>query len=233
MSHLKLTNKTSCSKIGAGLGIIMGGYMFRNDAGHNIVFGTLVSIANTILGVAGSAIGSQIILSSSKAEITEKDLENQVKIVKNHFDKINPIETNYNLYSFDPIGENFMFSWIKDLLSNSSKEDFDNKFLSTKYLVFDYLRNATPYDVALDAAPAIGGAVKILINGSYTQCFATCIEVSAVYAARSYLLNYYLYREGFLNDIELLELECNKNELQSFQEVIPEELYIEMNRVAV
>lgn len=223
MSYLKLTNQTSCSKIGAGLGILLGGWQLGNNP-----------ILNVVLGLAGSVAGSRILLTTTKTEVTEKDFQNQTEIVKNHFGTINPVETNYNLYKVDPVGESPWFSWIKGFFLNSAKEDYENQFSSTKYFVHDYLRSTSnPYYLGLDTAPAVGGAVKFAMGvKDYSNFGSTCAEVGVVYALRPYL-NYCLYQKGWLNDIESLDLECNQDEIQLFQEAMPEELYTEMTRVSV
>jgi hypothetical protein len=214
MSHLKLTNTTSFSKIGAGLGIMLGGWIFNNP------------VLNIALGLTGSFIGNQIILSKITTEITEEDLSKQIQIVKNHFDTSNPIETNYNLYDVDPIGKLPFFNLIEYLYKNTAKQNLDNKFLSSKHFVFDYSWGTTPYDYA----PLIGGAVKHYLKDS--NGLTTCAEIGLIYALRPFL-NYFLYQQDLLNDIESFELECNQHELKDFIEVIPEDLYIGMNRVAV
>jgi hypothetical protein len=189
-------------------------------------------VLNVALGLTGSFIGNQIILSKITTEITEEDLSKQIQIVKNHFDKINPIETNYNLYDVDPIGTLPFFNWIENLYKNTAKQNLDNKFLSSKYLVFDYSWGTTLYDYWLDVAPLIGGVMKCLIAQDQKNIATTCVEIGLIYALRPFL-NYALYQQDLLNDIESLVLECNQNELKNFAEVIPEELYMGMNRVAI
>jgi hypothetical protein len=226
MSYLKLVNQTSASKIGAAIGIWGSGLLCGGSA--------ISHIFSVPLGLVGSAIGSRFILTTTTTEMMTKDLDQQVTAIEAHFDGVNPVETDYNLYSDDPVGNKPIYSLIKDYLLNPEKGDYQNKFPSTKFFVHDYLRSSiNPYYLGLDAAPAIGGIFKFLgAQTKNTVEFAlTCGEVAAVYLLRPYI-NYALHQKGMLNDTEHFELECAKSELKNFKDVIPSELYDEMLRVA-
>lgn len=226
MSYLKLVNQTSASKLGAGAGILLSGLLCGGSK-----LSHLISIP---LGVAGSAIGSRFILTTITTEMMLKDFDQQKQVVKQHFDGINPIETDYNIYFNDPIAEKPLFCLIRDYFLNYEKEEHINKFPSTKYLVHDDLMNTTnPYYLVLDAAPAIGGLFKFLATTQHDvlDFLGACGEVAAVYMIRPYV-NYALYQKGMLNDTEHFELECSKSELEDFRDVLPEALYNDMMRVA-
>ncbi len=226
MSYLKLVNQTSASKIGAGAGILLSGLLCGG--------GKLSHLVSIPLGVAGSAIGSRFILTTTTTEMMLKDFDQQKQVVKKHFDGVNPIETDYNIYFNDPIAEKPLFCLIRDYFFNQEKEEHINKFPSTKYFVHDDLINpANPYYLGLDAMPAIGGLAKFFIAKEHDVLgfIGTCGEVAAVYMIRLYI-NYALYQKGMLNDTEHFELECSRDELKSFKDVLPEALYDDMMRVA-
>lgn len=229
MSYLKLVNQTSASKIGAGVGIWASGFLFGGSQ-----ISHLVSLP---MGLIGSFVGSKFILTTTTTEMMLKDFDEQKKVVEKHFDGINPIETDYNIYFHDPFVDQPFFCLIKDYFLNPEKELYINKFPSTKYFVHDLLIEKTnPYYLALDAAPIIGGLAKLFHSSNkgikgVVDVALTCGEVGAVYFLRPYV-NYALYQNGMLNDTEHFELECSKDELEDFRDVLPEAIYNDMIRVA-
>lgn len=237
MTQLTFIKHQSWSKVGtiAGLGLgyaISGGNRFAGD----------------LLSVIGTTVGAFISMPSQKTTIgTSADVK-QLEILKDHFAHDgNPLQTNYNLYERDPIGN--CLSWFdslkKKVLSKFTTVEpcvsYRNKMISEKYIVFNTFHDTDTKSVILDVAPlmTITGmncyksydSTKNGLEITGSAALKTLLDTAIVYGSKP-IINYILYTQDNLNDYEKVELDFNKHEIGLFEDVLPPELAVEVNRVA-
>ena len=244
MTQLTLIKHQSWTKIGTIAGLF-GGYLL---SGGN-------RFAGDLLGVFGTTVGAFISMPTQKNIIENSANSTQLDILKNHFSYDgNPLQTNYNLYERDPIGsclswfESFKNKVLSKFTTVEEKTCYRNKMISEKYIVFDTFYNKNPQSIILDTAPL----VMILslhpyksITGKTSEVESTknwgiilsdiviksLIDITIIYGSKP-IINYILYTQDNLNDYERVELEFNKNEIGFFEDVLPPELAVEVNRVS-
>lgn len=229
MTTLKLSKHQSLGKIGTVAGIMCGALV---GGGNRVLI--------DFFAITGTIIGSFISKPASFLSLDSRSSQEQLSILKNHFDggmvdRLNPIETNYNLYERDCIGNLLeYFEDFKNKILNKGNdcktEDPKNKIISTKYIVFDTFYNITPEEIILDLIPvaSIFGINRVHENTTLKSIF----DVGLIYCAKP-AINYILYKRGELNDYEEIELQFNGNEVELFKDCLPGELVAEVDRVSL
>ena len=237
MTHLTFIQHQSWSKVGTIAGLVLG---YGLTGGH--------SFAGDLLSVIGTTVGAFISMPAQKSIIDHSGNMKQLQILKDHFAHDgNPLQTNYNLYERDPVGK--CLSWIESFKSKILSKfttvepcvSYRNKMLSEKYIVFDTFHDTDAKSIILDIAPLL---TITGVNGykSYdnakngwaitgSAALKTLLDTAIVYGSKP-IINYILYTQDNLNDYEKVELDFNKNEIKLFEDVLPPELAVEVNRVA-
>jgi hypothetical protein len=223
MSKLNFIKYQSLSKIGTVAGIISGALV---GSGNRLV--------TDLFAITGTIVGAFISRPAFPTCVTSN--EEQLVIVKNHFngsiaDIINPLETNYNLYERDVIGNVIgCFERFFAMNKNPTEGEPTNKIISTKYILLDTFNDIRPEEVALDIMPII--TVLTLNKLSSKSIFASIFDTLLIYSAKP-AVNYILYKGGNLHDYEELELQFNQDEIDDFKSCLPQELYLEIDRVSL
>lgn len=225
MSELKFESYTSFSKIGAVVGLLIG----ETLSGGNRALADIFSIAGTFVGAHISMKPQTIIIKESRS---------QIDFLRDHFstnlpEKLNPIETNYNLYCRDYIAE--LLGFFNKFCFNSTEREIEyrNKVSSDKYIIFNAFHDTSLGSLALDLAPAAIIACANVCKGKAGKqtAFDTALDICLTYGAAP-VINYVLYTQGIINDYEHIELQFDQNEISDFATVLPEELFTEIIRVA-
>ncbi len=227
MTQLTFIKHQSWSKIGTITGLVSG-HLFSN--GNRFV--------GDLLGVIGTAVGAFISMPTQQT-IIDANVK-QIEILKDHFlqsvlEKLNPIETNYELYKRDCIGDTF--SWLKSIKNiiwskftiTEQETCYRNKVISEKYIVLDIFHDTDIKSIVLDLAPL--GMIGGFNTWNSKSVLAAVVDTAIIYGSKI-ALNYILYTQDNLHDYERIELEFNKDEIPLFEEYLPTELAAEVIRVA-
>jgi len=219
MTTLTYIKHQSYSKVGTIAGIIGGALLDKKY------------LSPALLGVVGTIIGAHISMPTQKNTINASaEIHN---VLKDHFtNDLNPLETNYNLYERDTIGD--CLSWINSL-KNSILSNFiiiedcisyRNRMISEKSIIIDVFHDEDIGSIISDVAPLC--AVVVLNQGAVLK---TICDGAIIYLTKP-LINYFLYTQDSLNDYERIELDFNKHEISTFEDCLPQELLMEINRVS-
>jgi hypothetical protein len=222
MTTLTYIKHQSYSKIGTMAGIIAS-VLLENKY-----------LSPSLLGVMGTIVGAHISMPTQQNTLAVQQETKQINILKHHFNTdLNPMETNYNLYERDQIGDclSLINSLKNSILSNfitiEESVSYRNKMISEKYIILDTFHDADIDSIILDVAPLC--AVLYLNKDNQIN---SILDTAILYVTKPFI-NYILYTQDSLNDYERVELDFNKYEISTFEDCLPPELAVELIRVAV